>query len=124
MANTHNPSKRSGEGSVIHWDANQTGLLLVNNLDPMSWYGVGTCKLSVRGTGWTGSITIKKRGQGSGNAGVTCIYQNGNTDTIVAAGTPITGDGEFYIRADADDIILDYAHTGGSVDVTYYFRLG
>lgn len=124
MANAHSPSRRSGTGSTLTLDTTQAGIVLQNNMDPLSWYGVGTCKLSVRGTGWTGSITVKKRGADSTATGISCIYQSAATDTTVAAGTPITADGEYYIRADADEIILDYSHSAGSVEVKYYFRMG
>ncbi len=124
MANSQVPSKRPGELGTLTLDTTATGFVLKNNLDPLLQYIVGTCKLSVRGTGWTGSITVKKRALGSSSAGVTTIYQNGATDTVVSAGTPITADGEYYVRADMDEIILDYSHTGGSVAVEYGYRVG
>ena len=124
MANVHTPSKRPGEAGTLTLDTTEAGIVLKNNLDPMLVYIVGTCKLSVRGTGWTGAITVKKRPVGTAFSGVTTIYQIGNSDTVVAAGTPISADQEYYVRADMDEIILDYTHTGGSVTVAYGYRVG
>lgn len=124
MANVQTPSKRPGEAGTLTLDTTEAGIVLKNNLDPMLVYIVGTCKLSVRGSGWTGAITVKKRMAGTNASGVTTIYQNGATDTVVSAGTPITADGEYYVRADMDEIILDYSHTGGSVAVEYGYRVG
>lgn len=53
MANVHTPSKRPGEAGTLTLDTTEAGIVLKNNLDPMLVYIVGTCKLSVRGTGWT-----------------------------------------------------------------------
>lgn len=124
MANVHAPVKVPGKHTPMVLDTTEAGIVLRNNLDPYCWYGIGTCKLTVRGTGWTGAITVKKRIAGGTASGTTCIYQNANTDTTVGAGTTITADGDYYIRADADDVILDYAHTAGSVAVDYAFRVG
>jgi hypothetical protein len=117
-------SKRPGNKSNFNLDTTQAGIVLTNNLGSPAYYGILTCVISVRGTGWTGALTVKKRGMDGSHAGVTTIYQNGNTDTTVGAGTAISADGEYYVRADAADVILDYAHTGGSVDIDFYYRIG
>lgn len=124
MANYHVPVKQPGVITPMVLDTTEAAIVLRNNLDPFMWYGIGTCKISVRGTAWTGELTVKKRSLGSTAAGTTTIYQNANTDTPVGAGVPIDADGDYYVRCDGDEIILDYAHTSGSVIVEYSHRVG
>ena len=124
MANVHNPSKQPGTLTRMVLDTTAAALVLVNNLDPVKWYGIGTCKFQVTGTGWTGALTVKKRIMGGTGTALTSIYQNANTETTVGAGVTITADGNYYVRCDADEIELAYTHTAGSVAVEYSHRVG
>lgn len=81
---------------------------------------VGTCVLTVEGTGFTGSIIPKGRGWG-GAAGSMAFqalgYQNRCTITDVAAGTAITANGIYAFPMDGLEINLDVTVSAGSVKI-------
>lgn len=96
---------------------------------------VSSIIFQTRGNTWTGGLTIQARVRGGGSgvfttsAGVTLTqqtvmpytsipYQNLLTLADVAAGTAITGDGLWAIRADGLEVQLVHAWTSGSVDVS------
>jgi hypothetical protein len=73
--------------------------------------------LHVQGTAWTGSITPKGAARRSGLAPLALPYQNLRTLADVAAGTPITADGLYAIRADGLELTLEHVWVAGSVQI-------
>jgi hypothetical protein len=81
--------------------------------------GVSTVVIQTTGHTWTGTITIQSRVAGSKLQPFTDIpYQNLVTLADVAAGTTITGNGKWAVRADLQDLLISHTWSAGSVDVT------
>jgi hypothetical protein len=79
--------------------------------------GVSTVVFQTRGNAWTGTLTVQSRIAGSALPFTDCPYQNLVTLADVAAGTTITGDGKFAVRADGHDVQLTHTRSAGSLDV-------
>jgi len=85
---------------------------------------IGSVVIQTTGTGWTGTVTPKGRLLGD-SAWVSLAYYNFATAADVAAGTNITGDGLFSIRADHGmEIQLSTTTSAGSVIVTWHWGIG
>lgn len=78
---------------------------------------VGSTVLQVEGSGWTGQLVIQGRVRGSGLTMKALPYQNLITLADVAAGTPITADGLYAVRADGLEIEIVHTRTAGAVSL-------
>lgn len=79
---------------------------------------IGTIFFQVSNLG-AGTLTPKKRMQGTAIAHAAAAYRNELTQTDVGAGTAITADGIYSIRSDNCDIVLTMASFAAVTTIDY-----
>jgi hypothetical protein len=80
---------------------------------------VSSIVLQVQGNTWTGTLTLATRVTGTTLPFINCPYQNLITLADVAAGTTITGPGQFAVRTDGLDLQVTHAWAAGNVDLGF-----
>ena len=86
---------------------------------------VGSVIFQVRGNTWVGNLKVQGRARGASTLPfIDLPYQNLVSLADVAAGTTITADGAFAVRADGMEVQLVHTFTSGSVDIAVRALVG